>query len=247
MVGLPVVYINLDEALERREAMEHELARAGVCASRLSAVRWTQVPSALQQQLYSPALNARQYHLPLVNGEKGCYTSHLLACEALLCSDHPAMVVLEDDVKLEPCFTQVLQHIGPHLGSFDVLKLFQAGRDQLLHSRPLGPAAQMGCYARVPSYTAAQVITREGAERMLASRVPFGRPIDVDQRHWWENRLRIRGLMPQLVSLADASQDSSISGRDQSARAWRVRLKKLRWRAAYNLLNAWHTRRRIDQ
>jgi glycosyl transferase, family 25 len=241
-VGLPIVYINLDEATQRREAMEQALTQAGVHAVRLRAVRWSKLPASVQQRFYSRALNAQQFHVPLVDGEKGCYASHLVACEALLRSEFPALVVLEDDVTLQPSFAPVLAQLQPHLKNFDVLKLMQPGRDQLVASVELG-AARIGRYARVPSFTAGQVITREGATRLLDSRMPFGRPIDIDQRHWWENHLRVRGVLPALVSLGDASVQTSIEGRDVSKRALSVRLRKLRWRAAYNLRNAWHARK----
>jgi glycosyl transferase, family 25 len=243
-IGLPIVYINLDEDAARREAMEQTLAQAGVHAVRLRAARWTRLAPTTQAQLYSAATNARQYHVPLVDGEKGCYTSHLIACEALLRSAHPALVVLEDDVRLLPAFASTLAPVTAATGSFDVLKLIQPGRDRLRAPlRLAGGRVHIGTFDRVPSFTAGQVLTRHGAQLLLKTRVPFGRPIDVDQRHWWENGLRIRGLMPSPIELAEASTSSSIWQQRTKTLPWAVRVKKLRWRLAYNIGNAWHARR----
>jgi len=90
-VSVPVLYINLDDAVQRRERLEREFKTHAISAQRLEAVRWTLL-SAQEQALYhSVALNARQYHSPLVNGEKGCYASHIRAWQWLLSSDAPCM------------------------------------------------------------------------------------------------------------------------------------------------------------
>ena len=73
----PIRYINLDRDTERRACMEAELQRAGLRGERFPALLWTALSETEQAGFYSAALNARQHHLPLVNGEKGCYASHL--------------------------------------------------------------------------------------------------------------------------------------------------------------------------
>jgi glycosyl transferase, family 25 len=243
--GLPIVYINLDDHTQRREAMQAEFDRLGIDAVRLSAVRWSGLPTAAQASLYSETLNARQYHAPLVAGEKGCYASHLLACRALLASPHPALVVLEDDVVLEARWPTTLRAIARKLDDVDIVKLIGRAdenprqRDTMLVNE--GVTTQWIHFERVPSLTAAQVITRRGAEKLLKTRLPFGRPIDIDQRHWWENGLCIRGVVPAIVRLSDHSESSSI-GTKADESATRVKWKKFRWKLAYSLRNAWHAR-----
>ncbi len=243
--GLPIVFINLDEHTQRRDAMQAEFDRLGVEAVRLSAVRWAKLPAPAQARLYSDTLNARQYHAPLVAGEKGCYASHLLACRALLASPYPALVVLEDDVVLEARWPTTLRAIARKLDDVDIVKLIgrqdeqPRQRDTMLVNE--GVTTQWIHFERVPSLTAAQVITRRGAEKLLKTRLPFGRPIDIDQRHWWENGLRIRGVVPAIVRLSDHSQDSSIGIKGDETKA-SVKWKKFRWKFAYSLRNAWHAR-----
>lgn len=242
---LPVIYINLASDGDRRLRMEQEFARLGVPAERFEATRWTELDTTAQAALYSPALNARQHHKPLVNGEKGCYASHLRAWASLLDSDHPALVVLEDDVRLLPDFVRVIEAIAAAPRDWDMIKLIgrnDLGRkEKISHQQELTPGFQLLRYRRIPSLTAGYVISRSGARKLLDSRRPFGRPIDVDLRYFWENQLVMRGLMPAIIALDDSSQQSSIGAKVDEGH-WQVKWKKFRLKAAYSWQNRRHAR-----
>lgn len=237
----PVWYINLERDAERRERMDAELARADIPGERFDAVWWALLDPTIQDQLYSARLNAQQYYQPLVNGEKGCYASHIFAWRKLLNSDAPALVVLEDDVSLEPGFLQVLQAIARLPQNWDMIKLMgRPGREKVRSRQDLIPGHDLIRYSRVPSFTAAYVISKSGAQKMLQTRVPFGRPIDIDLRFWWENGMRIAGIHPPVVTLDDISQASSIAGRRNEA-SFRTRWRKLCMKLALSWGNARHS------
>lgn len=207
---LPLVFVNLDRDAERRERLEAELARLQLSGQRLHAVWWADLPPAEQDALYSPQLNQSQYYKPLVNGEKGCYASHIQAWRQLVASDAPAMVVLEDDVRLDDRFAAGIAAVAQLDIPWDMVKLLGREREKVRSQRPLLPDVALVQYQRVPSMTAGYVISRAGAAKLLATRVPFGRPIDVDLRFWWENDLRILGTVPSLLILDETSFVSSI-------------------------------------
>lgn len=210
---IPVVFINLDSDAVRRTRMEAELERVGIQGERLEAVRWTQLPVQEQARLYSPELNARQYHSKLVNGEMGCYASHLKAWQMLLDSEHQHMAILEDDVCLTLSFEPALQALLELDQPWDMVKLIGRQREKLRSRRALIDGHDVVEYARVPSYTAGYLVSRAGAQKLLASRQPFGRPIDVDLRFWWENQLRILGVFPGVIRMDETSDQSTIAGR----------------------------------
>jgi glycosyl transferase family 25 len=106
-------------------------------------VLWTALSPAEQDALYSPALNARGFHKPLVNGEKGCYASHLKAWRWLLDARHAMAVVLEDDVRLRPVFAAAIEAIAGLAEPWDMVKLI--GRAEI------GKAEKFG--AQVPLCT----------------------------------------------------------------------------------------------
>lgn len=240
---LPLVFINLERDDERRERLQAQLQQVPLPSQRFAAVWWADVPAAQAQQWYSDALNARQYYKPLRNGEKGCYASHIGAWQQLLASDATAMVVLEDDVRLTPQFTQVIDAIAALKEPWDMVKLLGRDHEKVRSQRPLVPGTALVDYRRVPSMTAGYVVSRAGAAKLLAHRQPFGRPIDVDLRFWWEcGTLRILGVWPSAIALDDTSEVSSIwDTRDTLTPGQRWR--KFTMKLALTLGNAWHRRR----
>ena len=240
---LPLVFINLDKDSERRTRIEAQLAHLGLPGERLPAVWWKHLPPAEQSLLYSAERNHGLYYQPLVDGEKGCYASHIQAWRQLLASDAPALVVLEDDVRLTPQFADVVNAIAALQEPWDMVKLLGRDREKVRSQRPLVPGTALVDYSRVPSMTAGYVVSRAGAAKLLAHRQPFGRPIDVDLRFWWEcDQLRILGVSPSAIALDDTSEVSSIwDTRDTLTPGQRWR--KFTMKLALTLGNAWHRRR----
>lgn len=240
---LPLVFINLDRDAERRERLQSQLRELPLASQRFPAVWWADVPPAQAQKWYSDALNARQYYKPLRNGEKGCYASHIGAWRQLLASEAPALVVLEDDVRLTPQFTEVIEAIAALQEPWDMVKLLGRDREKTRSQRPLTGTTLLVDYARVPSMTAGYVVSRSGAAKLLASRQPFGRPIDVDLRFWWEcGDLRILGVSPAAIALDDTSLVSSIWDQ-RDALTLPQRWRKFRMKLALTLGNARHRQR----
>ncbi len=240
---LPLVFINLDKDSERRTRIEGQLAHLGLPGERLPAVWWKHLPPAEQSLLYSAERNHGLYYQPLVDGEKGCYASHIQAWRQLLASDAPALVVLEDDVRLTPQFADVVNAIAALQEPWDMVKLLGRDREKVRSQRPLVPGTALVDYSRVPSMTAGYVVSRAGAAKLLAHRQPFGRPIDVDLRFWWEcDQLHILGVSPSAIALDDTSEVSSIwDTRDTLTPGQRWR--KFTMKLALTLGNAWHRRR----
>mgnify|MGYP003539467188 FL=1 len=239
---LPLVFINLDKDSERRTRIEGQLAHLGLPGERLPAVWWKHLPPAEQSLLYSAERNHGLYYQPLVDGEKGCYASHIQAWRQLLASDAPALVVLEDDVRLTPQFADVVNAIAALQEPWDMVKLLGRDREKVRSQRPLVPGTALVDYSRVPSMTAGYVVSRAGAAKLLAHRQPFGRPIDVDLRFWWEcDQLRILGVSPSAIALDDTSEVSSIwDTRDTLTPGQRWR--KFTMKLALTLGDAWHRR-----
>ena len=242
MLPCPILFINLDRDAERCARMQAEFSQLGLQGERLPGVLWTALSPAEQDALYSPALNARGFHKPLVNGEKGCYASHLKAWRWLLDSPHAMAVVLEDDVRLRPDFAAVVSAIAGLAEPWDMIKLI--GREEIGKAEkfgalsPLCPGHALVRYRRVPSLTAGYVIHRRGAQKLVDARIPFGRPVDVDLRYWWEaDRLQMRGVTPAAIELDETSFDSSI-GAKRDERSFSTKWRKFVLKLDYTLRNA---------
>lgn len=221
---LPIFFINLDRDTERRELLEQQFKALRLQGRRIDAIWWANLSEEEQGRWYSPLLNEQQYYKPLVNGEKGCYASHIKAWQQLLESDAPAMVVLEDDVQLLTAFPEATQAIAQLEQAWDMIKLIGRPKEKIQADRQLTPTHRLIQYQRVPSSTAGYVISRAGAQKLLSSRVPFGRPVDVDIRFWFENDLQVFGVYPSVLSLDELSEVSSIwAQRERTSVAQRIR------------------------
>ena len=220
--------------------MENEFHRLNISAKRLDATWWKTVPTDEANALYSIDLNKEQYYKPLSNGEKGCYTSHIRAWKILLESDAEKIVVLEDDISLNDEFIKILDAIDKSDQEWDMIKLIGRERNEKIKSSEnLLGTQKLIRYNKIPSCTTGYVLSRSGAKKLISSRIPFGRPIDIDLRFFWENDLKILGVHPAAISLADSSTQSSIwTTREKNS--FRERMKKFKMKTKILFLNFLH-------
>lgn len=241
MSNIPIVYINLAKDIERRQRMQGQFSQLGLMALRLSAIQWNGLSDEVQTRHFSATLNSHQYFKPMGDGEKGCYCSHMTAWRQLLDSDAPAMVVFEDDVRLLPSLPQALAAIeAMPADSWDMVRLFGREREKIASRRPLAEPLELITYRRIPSFAAAYAISREGARKLLESRQPFGRPVDVDVRFWFENDMRVFGIHPSVIALDDTSEVSSIWQERAPPLSIMQRLRKLKMKLELTWGNAKH-------
>jgi len=233
---MPCYVINLARERQRWLEMRERCERVGVAATRFEATAGDSSGAAGLAGAYDRALNAAQFHRPLTAGEIGCYLSHRRVWRALLASRARCCVVLEDDMELADDFAALLGQLAALDGDWDMIKLIGRDRESPCSRRRLGAGErELVRYRRVPSFTGAYAISRAGAEKLLRRRA-FGRPIDVDLRHWWEAELRILGVLPYPARFGAASRFSSTQPHGRE-RAPRSRLHKLGLQLRYSWRN----------
>lgn len=186
--------------------------------------------------IYSGRLNRMQYHKPLERGEIACYASHMQAWRQLLASGAAAMAIFEDDVEIDTDLALVLEALAQMPVAYDLVKLIGRPHEKIRARRALLGPRELIAYQRVPSLTGAYVISARGAQKLLASRCPFGRPVDVDLRHWWECGLDVLGVHPYPARGAACGRQSSIGART-AGRSLGARLHKVWLQMRYTWLN----------
>jgi GR25 family glycosyltransferase involved in LPS biosynthesis len=240
---MEIVVINLQSHTQRWQEAARQFDALGLRPVRQEAVSGERLDEHDIRKLYSERLNRRQYHEPLRRGEIGCYASHLQAWQRLVDSGDPAMAIFEDDIQVDSDLADVLERLqsGARPGQgWDIVKLLGRSHEKLSDSQPLLGDRCLVDYRRVPSFTGAYVITASGAAKLLARRPPFGRPVDIDIRHWWECDLVVRGVYPYPVRPAPSSLTSSI-GHGRSGKPLDGRVRRLSLQAVYTWRN-WHAR-----
>ncbi|WP_269932158.1 glycosyltransferase family 25 protein [Aminobacter sp. HY435] len=181
--------------------------------------------------LYDPQMNRRRCKRPLAPVEVAAYASHRKAMREFLDTEQPLALVLEDDFRLlDPAaFTERMEGLLAAPVEWDILKLFD------FQQRPVVDEVNVGDVAIVShgSPTAGMVgylITRQGAEKML-SRPRVYRQIDEDIKYFWELKLRVLSVRPNLVTDISERLGGSLLEADRNhikqKRHWTVSVKAL--------------------
>ncbi len=234
----PTYLISLQRDAERRATMVAQLERFNLPYEWFEAVLGSALSPDERAACLDAAAQQHQYHQALTPGEIGCYLSHLGVWRRLIESNAAHALVLEDDMTLLPALHAVLKSLPALSGRWDMIKLVGRPREVALRRwrLPEAGAGDLIRYARVPTMTGAYLISREGAQKLLSTRLRFCRPIDIDLRHWWEGDLRMYGVLPYPVALGEDSQHSSIGHREPEP-SWSRMRRKVTWRFFYNLHN----------
>ena len=233
---MQTIVINLPSDDARWVDVRRQFYRAGLRPIYHEATDGSGLSEADIDSLYSAELNRRQYHRPLTRGEIGCYASHLTVWKQFLDSGQGAIAIFEDDIDIDTDLAYVLDALRRSPVEADLVKLIGRRREKVLERVPLMPGRELVRYRRVPSLTGAYVLTRRGAQKLVAHRQPFGRPVDVDIRYWWECGLEVLGVQPYPVRDSATSRWTTIENRHVRAPRG-SRWAKLRLQARYSLLN----------
>lgn len=234
MSSCPVYLINLPRDRERGEQMRRQIDALQLETRHVEAVYGRDLDASQLSTLYSPELNRARFHKPLSPGEIGCYASHLRVWELMRDDSAPMALVLEDDVVLGPELPALLDAVARLPARWDMIKLLGRDHERVARRLPLLDRWSVVRYRRAPSLTGAYLLSREGARRLAGSRRPFYRPVDVDLRFWWENDLRLYGLLPYPVSLGPASEVSTLGPR-QEVGGLAYRWRKFRTQVHYTV------------
>jgi glycosyl transferase family 25 len=169
--------INLDRSPERLAYFTAQAQRCGLAFERLAAVDGR----ALSQAEQAAAVAPRFEFQPINAGEIGLFMSHRRAWQRIVDSGQAYGAVFEDDVVLAQALPQVLAAIAQAAPPGDVVKLETTGRAVVLGDAALALGEGGQALQRLHSWhggTAAYVVSRAGALRLLAATDPLADPVD---------------------------------------------------------------------
>jgi glycosyl transferase, family 25 len=195
-----LLLINLDRSPDRLAAMTARLGAVG---------QPFEVLPATDGRLLGPEAMARAdlarrrwfSAYPLTPNEIGCWLSHLRAMQSLLDSGEAMLAVLEDDLILDPALPSLLAAIEASGFGFDILYLHRHSRRQFFAPcAALMPGWRVGRLGYTQIGTQGYVVSRQGAERILAGSERFVHTIDNHLQRFWANRLDLLVVDPPAVT-----------------------------------------------
>lgn len=243
----PSYVINLADNVVRMENARAQLAAQDLPFQRIEAVNGWQLPPAEIARVYDAASNAKRARHDLVPAEIGCYLSHIDAWRTIADGDAAGGFIFEDDFEADTTLAATLRALSEDGGSdWDMVKLFTFDPSaKTVSVRPLTHNITLAVPFRVPTCLIGYGLTRAAAQRLVARAVPFFRPVDEDQKYFWETGLRVALTLPAPIKVGDqqavtgtignARRDAASSGLTRLWRGLRTQISyqaRLRWHRA---------------
>ncbi|TIL64244.1 glycosyltransferase family 25 protein [Mesorhizobium sp.] len=213
----PIFIINLDRAQDRMSATRALMNRYGLPFIRVAAYDWQTLTDAdAQRFVVNPPPRSSKRVLAL--SEIACFLSHIDVWTQIGGGKSSAAFVFEDDVEFDDSINKLLLEISSREPDWDILKLYSNKVKTLGDAVTLPNGYSYGTPKIIPMSTAAYAITRPAARELARASVPFGRPVDLFIKHWWEHGSCVKLVQPSPMSRrVDHLSSSEIeAGRGQS-------------------------------
>ncbi|MEJ6390422.1 glycosyltransferase family 25 protein [Gymnodinialimonas ulvae] len=241
----PIHVINLAENTVRLDNVRRQLDAQGLAFERIDAVNGWALSEQDITQVYDAKRNRRYARHDLVPAEIGCYLSHIDAWKRIAEGDGAGGFIFEDDFETDDTLAEVLAALAGDGGTdWDMVKLFTFDPDAaLVAERELPGALRLVVPYRVPTCLIGYGLTRDAARKLVDRAVPFFRPVDEDQKYFWETGLRVALALPAPIKVGDQQTTTGTIGDARRAaskgglwRAWRG----LRTQLTYQLKLRWY-------
>ena len=193
----------------RREAMARQLDAAGLDWSFFDAL--IEPPDGLP---YDPKAARRRHGRTLTPGELGCFASHVALWRTI--ADGGAgdvLLVLEDDLLLDPVFFSRMDEAVAAFAPYDYLRLYAkvpAGvcREAAFLNRHIAR------YSGRAYGTQGYFLSSRGAMKFLKSIKRVVRPIDDEMDRFWAHGLPIRSVFPAPIIEVDHGSTIEVTRRE---------------------------------
>jgi glycosyl transferase, family 25 len=178
--GLPPIWvINLRRSADRRAYISHHLGALGLAFELVEAVDGRELSRETLGALYDPVLARRKLSRELTLGEIGCALSHLRLYRRMLDEDVPEVLILEDDVVIDPACIDILRRPERFPSGWELILLFHnGGHPSYWGRRPLNGTHQIVRFASQAWGCGGYLLRKSAAEKLLRRGYPVRTPSD---------------------------------------------------------------------
>ncbi len=212
MAPYKIFVISLKRAASRRAACAKSLGDIGLKFEFFDAIDGDEIGSDVIESVYDNKKNFGQFKRPLSRREVACYLSHYTLWRRIVDEGLEGAVILEDDFETDRQLREVLYHIEKRRLSNAFIKL-HTGRRVVGETIAQFPDGHRLIFPkRVPGLALGYVVDRVAAEKLVRTALPFGRPVDMDLKYWWEFGVPVLVVDPPPLRLGAFSSVSYIGG-----------------------------------
>ncbi len=238
MAPWPSYVINLADNTRRMANSAGQLDAHSLPWARIEGVNGWAMSQPEVDQVYDATRNARAGKHPLVRPEIGCYLSHIAAWRQIAEGRAGGGFIFEDDFAANADLGEAVTLLSAPQDQWDMVKLFSFDEAPDLVSEEALGRFRIGIPYRVPTCLIGYGLTKAGAARLVARALPFFRPVDEDQKFFWETGLRVALILPPPIVVGDQEAATGTIGQTRRAmRSGRSRigqaLHNLRYRLSY--------------
>lgn len=194
---------------------------------RIEAVDGSTIPPADRANV--DAFRFARYHgRTVLDGEYGCYMSHLAALQRVVDRDDDIAIITEDDIGFTRGLAERVRSVFDASPGMDLLKLFNHRTSGFVsHGRSAlgdefgrcmhGPQGSAACYA----------VTRAGAQKLLDELTPMWLPYDIAFERGWATGAATYTTRDPLVDFLGDAAASTIATREEYRNAKLPKLQQL--------------------
>lgn len=210
----PSFVINLGPNVERMQAVAAALDSAAIVFTRLEGVNGWQMSASDIALHYDAERNRRQARRDLTRAEIGCYLSHRSAWQRIATGSAEGGFIFEDDISVIGDLAQTLRLLSDDAArQWDMVKLFSLRPiDKLGAARTLSSKLRIGVPFEVPTCLNGYGLTREAATILLGRPARVFRPVDEDQKFFWETGLRVELVLPTPIGIGNQETTTGTVG-----------------------------------
>ncbi len=244
----PAYLLNMVANIGRLRDSKAQFAGLGIQFERINAVDGKMLSEREIENVYDAKANRHCARSPLVASEIGCYLSHLEAWKKIAQGNSKGGFIFEDDFQASDDMGTLMELLSEETGSWDMVKLFSLNANpRCITRRPLGPDHIIAMPYRVPSCLIAYGLRKSAARKLLDRSIPFFRPVDEDQKFFWEKGLRVALVLPPPVTIGNQQTVTGTVGEERrAAKPTRLPARMLRgirsllYQIRYTALLHWH-------
>lgn len=238
---VPIFVINLKEDKDRWRNIFGQINAFGLPFSRFDAYRGEYVPQPWKEQFFPKTKRAVLSHPTLTSGEIGCYASHLACMNMLLEGNHPAAIILEDDIIIDPRLPDIISNIEKIPENWDIVHLSGQPKSSFFQLSNFTPDFELIKFSRIPTGALGYIVSRSGAQKFISNKQNIVRrfPNDIEVRNAHIRRLNVYGCLPPPVShnLNFRSTIDLVSEKKREYGTHRLSLSMLIKRIRFNITN----------
>ena len=217
--SLPALTINLARSKERWDRISATALGSGVELERIEAVDGSSIAPAKRSDVDVPGF-AKYHGRAVLDGEYGCYMSHLAALRRVVERGDDIAIITEDDIGFTPGLADRVRALFAASPKMELVKLFNHRTSGFVsHGRSAlgdefgrcmhGPQGSAACYA----------VTRQGAQKLVDALKPMWLPYDIAFERGWSTGVGTYTTTGQMVDFFGNALPTTIATRAEYHRA----------------------------